>query len=425
MLRPSFSSEHRTVPKALLNPNYFDKNILLLQGPVGPFFRNLAKDLEANGNRVFKINFNAGDALFYPIADHYRDKLENFADYLQQYLEQHQIDSVVLFGDCRPIHLTALEVIRPLKLDIFVFEEGYIRPNHITLEQVGVNGNSLLPKNAEYYLEQPLIPKQHVIPIGSTFWHTVGWVVLYYLAATLFSFLFPHYQHHRPLHIGEGLYWIRGTWRKWWYKYQERGIEKRLVLQLSRQYFLVPLQLPGDAQVKYHSSFNSIEHFIQTVITSFARYAPKDTHLIIKQHPLDRGYNNYAPTIQRLAQSFSITDRVRYIHDQNLPRLLRNTRGVVVINSTVGLSALYHHAPTKVCGEAVYDIPQMCYQGSLDQFWQATQAFKVNQALCKQYLHYLEHRCQINGSFYRKIAGSTSQTGLNLAEDVAASEVSP
>ena len=400
--------------KALLSPHYSNKNILLLQGPVGAFFYTLSKDLQSHGNRVFKINFNAGDWIFYPQGNCYRDKPENFATYLQKFIKTHQIDAIVLFGDCRPIHQEALNIIRPLNLDIFVFEEGYIRPNHITLEKIGVNGNSMLPKTDEYYLAQTTTAPHKVISVGNTFWHTAVWAIFYYLVATLGIAFFHRYRHHRPLHIVEGLYWVRGTWRKIWYKHKEKPIEPRLIRQLSHKYFLVPLQLPGDAQVQFHSEFNSIEHFLKTVITSFARNAPKDTYLVIKQHPLDRGYNDYSRFINQLKCDYSISSRVLYIHDQNLPRLLRNARGVVVINSTVGLSALYHHTPTKVCGDAVYDIPQMCYQGSLDDFWQDSEHFKVNQDLFNKYIHYLEDRCQINGSFYKKIKNTGNYTGLNL-----------
>ena len=37
------------------------KRVLLLQGPVGPFFSNLAHDLRHAGAEVLKVNFNAGD----------------------------------------------------------------------------------------------------------------------------------------------------------------------------------------------------------------------------------------------------------------------------------------------------------------------------------------------------------------------------
>ena len=41
---------------------------------------------------------------------------------------------------------------------------------------------------------------------------------------------------------------------------------------MAHRYFLVPLQLPGDAQVQYHSDFDSIEAFIRTIITSFVAF---------------------------------------------------------------------------------------------------------------------------------------------------------
>lgn len=340
-----------------------------------------------------------------------------FSKYLNAFIQAHKIDTIVLFGDCRPLHRKALDIARSLNIEIFVFEEGYIRPNHITLEQVGVNGNSLLPRTDEYYLNQNITKPHKVTPLGNTFWFTVFWAIVYYLAATLGYPFFHRYKHHRPLHIGEGLYWIRGTWRKWWFKWRERGMMDLLTQQLPQQYFLAPLQLPIDAQVQFHSDFDNIEQFITSMITSFAQHAPKNTLLVIKQHPLDRGYSDYAPLIRRLAKMQSVGNRVLYLHDQNLPLLLRNARGVVVINSTVGLSALYHHAPTKVCGEAVYDIPQMCYQGSLDDFWRDAEHFKVNQELFNKYIHYLENRCQVNGSFYKKIKHTDNHTGLNLIHE--------
>ncbi len=405
--------------KTLLSPTYTNKKILLLQGPVGSFFYNLSKDLRTHGNQVFKINFNAGDCVFYPKAHCYRGDLSGFSQYLSDFINKYHIDTLVLFGDCRPIHRCALDAIHSLDLDVFVFEEGYIRPNHITLEQVGVNGNSLLPKTAEYYLNQIIVEPHHTRELGNTFWPTALWAIIYYFCATIGYPLFHRYRHHRPLHIGEGWYWVRGTARKWLYRHQEKPIEQQLAASTAPPYFLVPLQLPGDAQVQFHSEFTSIEAFIEKVMASFAQNAPNDTVLIIKQHPLDRGYNNYQPTIRRLAQSLSIQNRVMYIHDQHLPHLLRNARGVVVINSTVGLSALYHHTPTKVCGEAVYDIPQLCYQGDLDHFWLDAKEFEVNRELFAKYINYLENRCQINGSFYKKLKHTDNHSGLNLSHETA------
>ena len=41
------------------------ENVLLLQGPVGPFFDKLRNFLTQKGTHVFKIHFNYGDQAFY------------------------------------------------------------------------------------------------------------------------------------------------------------------------------------------------------------------------------------------------------------------------------------------------------------------------------------------------------------------------
>lgn len=119
--------------------------MLLLQGPVGPFFWRLAKDLRALGTTVHKVNFNGGDWLFYPKgALNYRGRMQDWPAWLKDKLQALEIDVLMLFGDSRPIHKQAHAVARELGIEVGVFEEGYVRPHCITLERDGVNGNSLL-----------------------------------------------------------------------------------------------------------------------------------------------------------------------------------------------------------------------------------------------------------------------------------------
>lgn len=57
----------------------------------------------------------------------------------------------------------------------------------------------------------------------------------------------------------------------------------------------------------------------------------------------------------RLFEFFTLVtaDIIFYIHDQHLPALLEHARGAMMINSTVGLSAIHHNTPLKVCGTAI------------------------------------------------------------------------
>ena len=77
--------------------------VLLLQGPVGPFFARFARDLAAVGARVSSIVFNGGDWLFQPRARVWRGPMADWPDWLAAHLADEAIDVVFLFGDCRPI----------------------------------------------------------------------------------------------------------------------------------------------------------------------------------------------------------------------------------------------------------------------------------------------------------------------------------
>ena len=123
------------------------KNILLLQGKMGTFFCRFATFLMEQGKYVHKINFNAGDAFFYchkHAVDNYRGRLEDFDKFLAQIVKQHHIEAIVCFNDCRPYHLIAKTLCQTHQLAFFVFEEGYLRPDYITLEEHGINGYSRL-----------------------------------------------------------------------------------------------------------------------------------------------------------------------------------------------------------------------------------------------------------------------------------------
>lgn len=388
------------------------KRVLLLQGPVGPFFARLAKDLRAAGADVFKVNFNAGDWFFFPRgAINYRGTMEAWPQWFEAQLRRLDIDVVFLFGDCRPIHQAAHSVATALGVEVGVFEEGYIRPDYITLERSGVNGFSRLPRVAQAYSRQVARP-QPAVPVGNAYWSMVHCGFWYFTVGWLGRPLFPHYVHHRPLTILEALPWLRSVWRKQLYRLKERGLQQALTGEHGRRFFLAPLQVFNDAQMRVHAQFDDVEDFITSTVHSFAQHAPADTLLVFKHHPMDRGYRDYARTIHALARELQVSERVLYIHDQHLPTLLDHALGVVVVNSTVGLSALFHGAPTKVCGRALYDMPGLTYQGPLDTFWTEAAAHKPDPALYSRFRSHLIAATQLNGSFYKRIPSIDSASGV-------------
>lgn len=391
------------------------KKIVLLQGPIGPFFKRLSADLEAAGAKVFKINFNGGDWLFYRSnATNFNKKPSVWPDFFEAFIQNHQIDVVLLFGDCRPIHQVAHEIANRHNLEIGVFEEGYVRPDYITLEKYGVNANSKVPKTADFYSKLPNVIKKHAYSIGKPFWYAAMWGMIYSVASTSARPYFWHYDHHRSLSIWQGLFWIRSLWRKWLFAYQQKEVLHTLTTKHHKKYYLVALQVHNDAQIHHHSNYFSIEAFISDTINSFANYADKDCHLVIKHHPMDRGFCHYGNLIDVVCQNQALRNRVHYIHDLHLPTLLNHTKGVVVVNSTVGLTALEHLCPVITCGNAIYDMDGLTYQASKDSFWQNAASFKVNQTLHSNYLNYLINNSQINGNFYKRLGHIKNKSGVDL-----------
>jgi capsular polysaccharide export protein len=387
------------------------RRVLLLQGPVGPFFRRFADDLTSAGCEVHKINFNAGDWVFYPNGEPYRGRMEDWPAWIATRLQDLRIDLVFLFGDCRPIHRSAHEVAKRLGIEVCVFEEGYLRPDFVTMERDGVNANSPLTRRPEDYLAAPdrLIKIQ---PMPSAFWIMVWWGFNYFLFGGMGRWLYPHYQHHRPLKLRECFPWLLSPLRKSWFKWRQRGIQDLLTGPWHKTFYFAPLQVHNDAQVLTHADVGGIEGFIASTIASFAAHADAGTRLVFKHHPMDRGYRNYTRLIRDLAKTHGCTDRVLYIHDQHTPTLIRSCRGVVVVNSTVGLTAIGMKCPTKAVGEAVWDMPGLTYQGSLERFWAEADSALPDRTLYYKFRDELIARTQINGNFYRRLAPELSATGL-------------
>ena len=114
--------------------------------------------------------------------------------------------------------------------------------------------------------------------------------------------------------------------------------------------------------------------------------------------------------IAKKTRRLGLGDRVIYVHDLHLPTLLKNARGTVVMNSTVGLSSLHHGTPIKVLGDAIYDVPPISFGGSLDDFW--TDAEEIKPDLYRRFRGWLEHNNQFNGNFYSRIPNTGYATGV-------------
>lgn len=385
------------------------RSFLFLQGPASPFFPRLADALLDDGHAIDRINFTAGDALFWGRRRSLRfdDDFAGLESFLEGCCVSLGFTDLVLFGDHQPAHQTALLVARKLGIRSLVFEQGYFQPHWITLEAGGVNGHSPLPRDPKWYREvgpriSPIAPQSFAEPT----WTRAAYDVAYHLANATNPLFFSHYRD--AARVGALREYAGYARRLPMLPFARRSADARLARLLGGRapIFLVLMQRNDDARVRDHSPYADMPAFLEAVLESFAHHAPPTARLVIKNHPLDPGHTPYARLIQTQARRWAVHTRVQFHEDCDLRMLYEQAQGVVTVNSSAALTALAHVRPTIALGRAPYNIPGLTFQDGLDEFWchaapPETQLFR--------YFRSVATACsQVNGGYF-------SSAGIRLA----------
>lgn len=391
------------------------RHLLFLQGMPGPSLRRIARRLREQGHHISRVNFNGGDWFDWRWSgDCFRRRPEEFGDWLEALAKRRTITDFVLFGDRRPLHVAAINVALRLEIDIHVIEEGYIRPDSVTVEYWPRGLAWRGPRSLEECRARidHSTASQEIEAVANLFHRRGIEAFAHWAFAALLHPFFRHYRTHRDLPLGvEAMGWLR-RWRCRQAEY--RASEEALQGLVPQRYFLFPLQLNGDAQLVHRSDFTGMMAAIETVLDSFAAHAPAEQSLLIKRHPLDPDPGRWRTTIEEAARARDLGERVRYVEHGKLERLIDDCTGVVTVNSTVGAIALERDRPVHVLAPAVYAMPGLATNGPVDGFWQAPQvpvegAFAAFRAA-------LWSECLVNGGFH-------SERALALLEQNAARRI--
>ena len=376
-------------------------HFLLLQFPSTPFIATLGRELKRRGHGVSRIRLCMGDRLFWPGKAHdYRGTPEGFEAEMRELIMRQSVTDVLLFGDCRLYHQSAIRACTQTGARVHVFEEGYLRPFWITLEENGTNGMSGLPRDPKKLRELAKRLGGYQAPDESI---TGGgrrrflYEIATYTLSLLGNRFYPHYQFHRP-------YPPMAEFRSWGWKLAKRPLaalhsrrSEAALAASGRPFFLLPLQLDSDYQIKVHSGFGSMQAALRHIMQAFAADAPPELALVVKRHPLDNGIVDMRRLTGAIARELGIADRVFFVDGGHLPTFLKMARGLVTVNSTTGLQALHHDCPIIALGNAIYDIRGLTHQGGLKSFW--TDPPKPEHGLYIAYRRVVMHLTQCNGNY--------------------------
>lgn len=384
------------------------RRFLIITAPFGPFGRVLAEALRSRGADVSRMLFNAGDALYWrgPGAIPFKGSADQWPAQMTALLPS--FTDVIVFGEGGPYNQAVLRAAARLDARVWVLENGYFRPDWITVERNGVNGSSGLPRDSRAY--EPPVPETPVTrPVGKILPYHVLNISLYHTAQILGPWLFPQYS--APYTQAPLLQCFGHIRRYFGLAFRPRGRCDTETVAGKGPFFLACLQREGDAQLLRYSNFADNTAFLAEVMDSFAVNAPADVRLIVKNHPLDPGLVNLGHITRLLAEERGIARRVDFIDGGNLAQLCRASRGMVVNNSSAALSALGFHTPVKALGQAFFDFEGLTDQKPLDAFWSDPTA--PDTELFVRFRAHVIARSQVNGNYHEP--RSMHPTALALA----------
>jgi capsular polysaccharide export protein len=402
------------------------RRFLFASAPFGPFFAELARALEAEGCLVWRLCFEGGDAWETPARNRIMvPAVADFATFVADRLRQLRVECVVTFNDILPRNRIALQAAEQLGVDRFVLENGYLRPHWVTLERDGVNGFSGLPRDRAFYLSQRALQRAQKAPADGTTGaapaapQPFAFRVRYHVTNTIAHFaaavVASPFLRFDPSYYGDSV-WRQAAGYMREYAWRQLNSEDEATRRIEearrdkRPVFTVLMQKPGDGQLIVHSSYGGNNNFLREVIGSFARYAPKNALLVVKQHPLDYGVEKSPAFAADLFRAHGLEDRAVYLRMTSIDICMDHSDGLVTVNSTGGLAALQKGLAVKCMGAAVYNVEGLTFQGSLNSFWRKGRP--ADPEVLEGYVDHLIRSSQLNGGFHSREARQVLLRGI-------------
>ena len=381
------------------------RHFLLLQGPHGPFFRQLSRLLRKSGARVSRVAFNAGDKAFSDAGANlieWQGSEQEWADEIGALLVAEGVTDVVVYGETRPRHWTAIAAARLLGLRCHLLEEGYLRPYWVTYERDGTNASSPAASLSisEMSRRQTIgsYPAREPNDRWGDLTSHILWGATYHALLMLKRANFPAYVSHRDGGIPD-------EFRRYVRRLASsplRRVRRRLrtakLLRSGEPFHIALLQLAHDANFRDHGVFPDQTAFLRTVIRGFAEGAPAHHALVIKTHPLEDGRLPLARTLAEIADDFGVRDRVLLIDGGKLARLLNAAKSAVTVNSSAGQQALWRGLPLRSFGRSVYDKPELVSDQALPAFF--ANPHSPDHEAYQVYRRFLLATSQVEGGFY-------------------------
>ena len=114
-------------------------------------------------------------------------------------------------------------------------------------------------------------------------------------------------------------------------------------LTLEQPYIFVPLQVPGDSQLRvFGGRFKTVEKLIET-LSNEAHLLPSGWHIRLKEHPSSQ--QKFESLYKGLCPANVVFDNITDTFEQ-----VKKSKAVFTVNSSVGLEAMFYEKPVVAMG---------------------------------------------------------------------------
>lgn len=152
------------------------------------------------------------------------------------------------------------------------------------------------------------------------------------------------------------------------------------------RYLFCPLQVPDDSQVTLFAGWTGGMAGFLAAIGEAAAHLPPGWHLRLKEHPSARVALDLAPLVA--------TGRVVVDNATDSFAQVQGSRGVVTLNSSLGIQAFFHDKPVVVLGRAFFAVPGLVTvvgdQAALNAAFAAADSLGFDAGLRARFMNWLD-----------------------------------
>lgn len=374
-------------------------NFLFLRGNRNKkFFINVAKELNELGHRSFLIKFELGDLFIksgdiqsvfapfkvnnqeYPISNEqlldlqiynvtYTNRIlekdisektlktyKMYMHFIDKYIDENNINVICLFNGYHWIDQVTKYLAEKKGLKVHYFEDGLFRPITVTLDSKGINAESSISRDPNFY-DSVVVNherlKKYLYKSETPLYLKVKRESLVKVAIVKFlSMLGSAIQLHPNYYVHINLF---QAVKYFFFKLHFSRRENDDIV-FPEEFIFVPFQVSRDTQIFYNSpNISNMEQLLDLVYDAVLRFNQENRRslkIIVKEHPEDMSRNNY----KELKHRYRDVKEVIFVQKYNVKHIIKKATAVITINSTVGIEALAKEKTVITLGEALYNI---------------------------------------------------------------------